>query len=55
MQKHSSNVVYTLQSKLATVHKDFKHVLEVRSEVSTLFKNINFSIIVTIKLNGLIK
>lgn len=33
MQKHSSNVVYTLQSKLANVSKDFKHVLEVRNEV----------------------
>lgn len=32
MQKHSSNVVYTLQSKLANVSKDFKHVLEVRNE-----------------------
>jgi syntaxin 5 len=32
MQKHSTNVVYTLQSKLANVHKDFKQVLEVRSE-----------------------
>ena len=33
MQKHSCNVVYTLQSKLANVSKDFKNVLEVRSEV----------------------
>jgi syntaxin 5 len=33
MQKHSSNVVYTLQSKLANVSKDFKQVLEVRNEV----------------------
>ena len=32
MQKHSSNIVFTLQSKLANVHKDFKQVLEVRSE-----------------------
>jgi len=32
MQKHSCNVVYTLQSKLANVSKDFKNVLEVRSE-----------------------
>jgi len=32
MQKHSSNVVYTLQSKLANVSKDFKQVLEVRNE-----------------------
>lgn len=32
MQKHSSNVVYSLQSKLAHVSKDFKQVLEVRSE-----------------------
>jgi len=31
-QKHSSNVVYTLQSKLADMSKDFKQVLEVRSE-----------------------
>ena len=35
MQKHSCNVVYTLQSKLANVSKDFKSVLEVRNEVST--------------------
>ena len=34
MQKHSCNVVYTLQSKLANVSKDFKNVLEVRNEVS---------------------
>ena len=33
MQKHSSNVVYSLQSKLAHMSKDFKQVLEVRSEV----------------------
>ena len=33
MQKHSYNVVYTLQSKLANASKDFKHALEVRSEV----------------------
>lgn len=33
MQKHSINVVYTLQSKLANVSKDFKQVLEVRNEV----------------------
>ena len=33
IQKHSSNVVYTLQSKLANVSKDFKNVLEVRNEV----------------------
>ncbi len=39
MQKHSSNVVYTLQSKLANVSKDFKQVLEVRNEV-----NISFNI-----------
>jgi syntaxin 5 len=32
MQKHSCNVVYTLQSKLANVSKDFKQVLEVRNE-----------------------
>lgn len=32
IQKHSSNVVYTLQSKLANVSKDFKNVLEVRTE-----------------------
>lgn len=32
MQKHSSNVVYSLQSKLAHMSKDFKQVLEVRSE-----------------------
>jgi hypothetical protein len=36
MQKHSSNVVYTLQSKLANVSKDFKTVLEVRSEVNII-------------------
>ena len=42
MQKHSSNVVYTLQSKLANVSKDFKTVLEVRSEVNILKnKSIN--------------
>lgn len=33
MQKHSNSVVYTLQSKLAYMSKDFKQVLEVRSEV----------------------
>jgi syntaxin 5 len=32
MQKHSFNVVFTLQSKLANVSKDFKNVLEVRNE-----------------------
>lgn len=32
MQKHSNSVVYTLQSKLAYMSKDFKNVLEVRSE-----------------------
>lgn len=32
MQKHSNNVVYTLQSKLAYMSKDFKQVLEVRNE-----------------------
>lgn len=32
MQKHSNSVVYTLQSKLAYMSKDFKQVLEVRSE-----------------------
>jgi hypothetical protein len=37
MQKHSCNVVYTLQSKLANVSKDFKNVLEVRNEVSLKF------------------
>jgi len=33
MQKHSSSVVYNLQSKLANMSKDFKQVLEVRNEV----------------------
>lgn len=32
MQKHSSSVVYNLQSKLAYMSKDFKSVLELRSE-----------------------
>jgi syntaxin 5 len=32
MQKHSTNVVYTLQSKLANVSNNFKKVLEVRNE-----------------------
>lgn len=32
LQKHSNNVVYTLQSKLAYMSKDFKQVLEVRNE-----------------------
>ncbi|RNA22996.1 syntaxin-5 [Brachionus plicatilis] len=32
MQKHSSNVVYSLQSKLVNVSSNFKHVLEVRTE-----------------------
>ncbi|CAF0957816.1 unnamed protein product [Brachionus calyciflorus] len=32
MQKHSSNVVYSLQSKLVNVSSSFKHVLEVRNE-----------------------
>lgn len=45
MQKHSSNVVYTLQSKLAHMSKDFKSVLEVRNEVSNYFvKAIKYSI-----------
>ncbi len=33
MQKHSCNVVFTLQSKLANVSNDFKHTLETRNEV----------------------
>ena len=32
MQKHSSSVVYNLQSKLAYMSKDFKSVLELRNE-----------------------
>ena len=45
MQKHSSNVVYTLQSKLAHMSKDFKSVLEVRNEVSNYFvEAIKYSI-----------
>ena len=36
MQKHSSSVVYTLQSKLAYMSKDFQQVLEVRNEVILL-------------------
>ncbi len=38
MQKHSCNVVFTLQSKLANVSNDFKHTLETRNEVY----NLNF-------------
>lgn len=41
MQKHSSNVVYTLQSKLANVPKDFKHVLEVRNKVKYKYNLMN--------------
>ncbi|KAL1506570.1 hypothetical protein ABEB36_005905 [Hypothenemus hampei] len=32
LQSHSSNIVLTLQSKLATMSNDFKQVLEVRTE-----------------------
>ncbi len=37
MQKHSCNVIYTLQSKLQNMSLDFKQVLEVRSEVRRKF------------------
>ena len=43
MQKHSSNVVYTLQSKLANVSKDFKQVLEVRNEVNFDLFHLRFA------------
>lgn len=32
LQSHSSNIVLTLQSKLATMSTDFKQILEVRTE-----------------------
>lgn len=32
LQSHSSSVVLALQSKLATMSTDFKHILEVRTE-----------------------
>lgn len=37
MQKHSNNIVYSLQSKLVNVSSNFKHVLEVRNEVENQF------------------
>lgn len=36
LRSHSSNVVLALQSKLASMSSQFKHVLEVRTEVMQL-------------------
>lgn len=40
---HSSSVVVALQSKLANMSNHFKNVLEVRTEVRSVNKNVNFN------------
>lgn len=44
LQKHSSNLVGTLQAKVAVITQKFKDVLEVRTEVSeNMFLLLNYS------------